>query len=228
MKWLFSLKEPKSRIARWIELLSAFDFDIEYRPGTKHGNADGMSRCPVPRDCQCPETEKKTLACGPCKKCLKRSEDMKSSLTASQDNEPCARQTRKLGSPYKHVNTERLYGQCMLNALLLAFALLTGIGMCSAAVFDGTLFPIFVRIPKDSETESQTNPLTEGRHPDDGRTRPKLNFIAPWSRCGNTVWLAIPFHTQHEKCRRVETRGSTRARLVNTTQTFLTPEPRDS
>ena len=26
--------------------MSSFDFSIEYRPGKKHGNADGMSRCP--------------------------------------------------------------------------------------------------------------------------------------------------------------------------------------
>ncbi|CAC5385857.1 unnamed protein product [Mytilus coruscus] len=28
--WLFSLKEPKDRIARWIEILSPFDFSVEY------------------------------------------------------------------------------------------------------------------------------------------------------------------------------------------------------
>jgi hypothetical protein len=38
--WLFSLKEPKGRIARWVEILSTFDFTVEYRPGNKHGNAD--------------------------------------------------------------------------------------------------------------------------------------------------------------------------------------------
>ena len=42
--WLFSLKHPKDRIARWIEIMSAFEFTIEYRPGVKHGNADAMSR----------------------------------------------------------------------------------------------------------------------------------------------------------------------------------------
>ena len=38
--WLFKMKEPKGRIARWIEILSAYDFEIQYRPGNKHGNAD--------------------------------------------------------------------------------------------------------------------------------------------------------------------------------------------
>ena len=53
--WLFSFKEPKGRIARWLEILSAFDFVVEYRPGQKHGNADALSRCYNPRDCDCPE-----------------------------------------------------------------------------------------------------------------------------------------------------------------------------
>jgi len=78
LKWLFSLKDPKSRIARWIEDLSEFDFVIEYRPGLKHNNSDGMSRCPNPRDCQCPESDT-SLQCGPCKKCNKRAVDMQSS-----------------------------------------------------------------------------------------------------------------------------------------------------
>ncbi len=72
LKWLFSLKEPKGRIARWIEILSAYHFTVEYRAGKKHGNADGMSRHPSH------EEGIETLACGPCTKCQKRSEDMQS------------------------------------------------------------------------------------------------------------------------------------------------------
>ena len=30
LKWLFSLKEPKHRVVRWIETLSKFDFKVEY------------------------------------------------------------------------------------------------------------------------------------------------------------------------------------------------------
>ena len=33
LKWLFSMKEPKYQIARWIEVLSEFDFELEYCPG---------------------------------------------------------------------------------------------------------------------------------------------------------------------------------------------------
>jgi len=79
LKWLFSLKEPKNRVARWVETRSAFDFEIEYRPGAKHQNADAMSRCPNPRDCRCSDTTAQ-LKCGPCSKCKKKSMDMQSSL----------------------------------------------------------------------------------------------------------------------------------------------------
>lgn len=74
LKWLFSLKEPKGRIARWIEILSAYHFRVEYRQGRKHANADALSRCPNPRACACDNQE--PLQCGPCKKCLRRSETM--------------------------------------------------------------------------------------------------------------------------------------------------------
>ena len=78
LKWLFSMKEPKARIARWIEALSSFTFSIEYRPGKLHGNADGMSRCPDPKHCECDDDTK--LKCGPCAKCIARTKDMDGSF----------------------------------------------------------------------------------------------------------------------------------------------------
>lgn len=83
LKWLYSLKEPKDRIARWIETLSAFDFVVEYRPGKKHGNADAMSRCPIAEGCQCPEAcDELTLKCGPCRKCRNRLENSEETKSA--------------------------------------------------------------------------------------------------------------------------------------------------
>ena len=76
LKWLYSLKEPKHRIARWIEVLSEFDFELEYRPGRKHSNADAMSRCPNPRQCSCNVVVEHDLPCKACKKCLHRAEQM--------------------------------------------------------------------------------------------------------------------------------------------------------
>ena len=31
-------------ILRWLEALSSYDFDIVFRPGTQHGNADSLSQ----------------------------------------------------------------------------------------------------------------------------------------------------------------------------------------
>ena len=53
----------------------SLQLEIEYRPGKRHGNADALSRCPNPRDCQCPEQDNLELKCGPCKKCLKRTSE---------------------------------------------------------------------------------------------------------------------------------------------------------
>ena len=86
--WLFKLKEPKGRIARWIELLSEYDFSIEYRPGAKHANADALSRCPNPWECRCSELDNlEQLRCGPCPKCRKRTVDMQYEHVAGESTE---------------------------------------------------------------------------------------------------------------------------------------------
>jgi hypothetical protein len=44
LRWLFEFKDPRGQVARWLEVLAQYDFDIEHRAGYKHANADGMSR----------------------------------------------------------------------------------------------------------------------------------------------------------------------------------------
>ncbi|VDH95366.1 Hypothetical predicted protein [Mytilus galloprovincialis] len=44
LKWLLSLKEPTGKFARWVALIQSYNFEIVYRPGSSHGNADGVSR----------------------------------------------------------------------------------------------------------------------------------------------------------------------------------------
>ena len=81
LKYMLSFKSPKGRIARWLEVVSEYDFTIEHRKGVKHGHSDGMSRYPNPSDCECSNTDNEVvLKCGPCKKCLKKAEQMKSGL----------------------------------------------------------------------------------------------------------------------------------------------------
>ena len=79
LTWLLSLKNPKSRVARWIEILASYVFEIQYRPGKNHANADGMSRCKDPWNCSCEQLDEDSqqfLSCGPCRKCQKRAEDV--------------------------------------------------------------------------------------------------------------------------------------------------------
>lgn len=47
LTWLQNLKEPEGRLARWALKLQAYDYEIIHRPGTKHQNADCLSRLPT-------------------------------------------------------------------------------------------------------------------------------------------------------------------------------------
>lgn len=44
LQWLLNLKQPSGRLARWISLIQAYSFTIQYRPGRVHNDADGLSR----------------------------------------------------------------------------------------------------------------------------------------------------------------------------------------
>ena len=44
--WLMSFKEPQGQVARWLERLQEYDYEIQDRPGRLHDNADGLSRRP--------------------------------------------------------------------------------------------------------------------------------------------------------------------------------------
>ena len=44
MKWIRSMEEPQGMILRWLETLSKHDFEVVFRPGSQHGNADSLSR----------------------------------------------------------------------------------------------------------------------------------------------------------------------------------------
>ncbi|GBN37648.1 Retrovirus-related Pol polyprotein from transposon 297, partial [Araneus ventricosus] len=60
LRWLLNFKEPEGQIARWIQRLQEYDFEIQHRKGTSHGNADALSRRPCKESCkQCTNAEKK-------------------------------------------------------------------------------------------------------------------------------------------------------------------------
>ena len=46
LKYVETMTCPSGIIERWLTTIADFDFQVEHRAGTKHGNADGMSRMP--------------------------------------------------------------------------------------------------------------------------------------------------------------------------------------
>ena len=54
LTWLLNFKEPEGMVARWIERLAFYQYDMQHRAGIKHGNADALSRC---SDCKRAECE---------------------------------------------------------------------------------------------------------------------------------------------------------------------------
>ena len=45
-QWLRRTPEPMAQMARWLTFMELFDFEVQHRPGARHGNADGLSRSP--------------------------------------------------------------------------------------------------------------------------------------------------------------------------------------
>ena len=46
LTWLLNFKNIEGQLSRWIEELSQYNFVIQHRSGSKHLNADGLSRIP--------------------------------------------------------------------------------------------------------------------------------------------------------------------------------------
>ena len=51
LKWLQTLKDPEGQLARWLEQLQEYEFEIIHRAGKRHSNADAMSRRPPCSQC---------------------------------------------------------------------------------------------------------------------------------------------------------------------------------
>lgn len=47
------MKEPEGQLARWLERLDEYNFEIIHRPGQLHGNTDSLSRGPCCQSCPC-------------------------------------------------------------------------------------------------------------------------------------------------------------------------------
>ncbi|KRY44222.1 Retrovirus-related Pol polyprotein from transposon 17.6, partial [Trichinella britovi] len=44
LTWLRTFKEPEGHVAQWLQQQREFDFEVIYRPGRKHQNAEELSR----------------------------------------------------------------------------------------------------------------------------------------------------------------------------------------
>ena len=44
LRWLINFKNPEGQIARWLEVLGTYDFEIQHRAGRIHSNVDALSR----------------------------------------------------------------------------------------------------------------------------------------------------------------------------------------
>ncbi|KAJ8346760.1 hypothetical protein SKAU_G00281610 [Synaphobranchus kaupii] len=53
LRWLTKMKEPEGQLARWLERLGEYNFEIIHRPGHLHSNADSLSRRPCRQSCSC-------------------------------------------------------------------------------------------------------------------------------------------------------------------------------
>lgn len=51
VSWMQNLKEPTGQVARWLQILGTYDLRVIHRSGSKHQNADAMSRFPC-KACQ--------------------------------------------------------------------------------------------------------------------------------------------------------------------------------
>ena len=49
LTWFRNFKQPEGQLARWIEQLQEYDFEVIHRRGVSHGNADALSRRPCPQ-----------------------------------------------------------------------------------------------------------------------------------------------------------------------------------
>ncbi|KAL5510338.1 hypothetical protein EMCRGX_G005867 [Ephydatia muelleri] len=44
LRWLHNFKEPEGQVARWLETMAEFQYEVIHRPGKQHCNADSLSR----------------------------------------------------------------------------------------------------------------------------------------------------------------------------------------
>jgi len=129
LRWVMSFKEPENQMARWLEILSQYDFSIIHRKGRKHENADFMSRLACdPVECECYDGQSilSDLPCAGCKECRKRHEQW-SSFMETEDI---------VHHRINTVHVNRVRSDCYNNAVLSKLSVLGRVFlMCFVSLF---------------------------------------------------------------------------------------------
>ena len=74
LTWLLKFKDPQGQLARWIEELSQYHMVVQFRSGSKHANADALSRRPddlYPCSSYVAGIKPTDLPCGGCHYCTR-------------------------------------------------------------------------------------------------------------------------------------------------------------
>lgn len=66
LRWLLNFKDIEGQLARWLQVLGTYDFEIEHRSGAKHLNADALSRRPCQDCAYCERTEQNSRVQSKC------------------------------------------------------------------------------------------------------------------------------------------------------------------
>ena len=59
LKWLHNFREPEGQVARWLAILSEYNFQVIHCPGAQHKNADALSHSPCK---QCDNAQEQAVA----------------------------------------------------------------------------------------------------------------------------------------------------------------------
>ena len=143
LRWIMSFKNPENQMARWMEVLSQYDFRIEHRKGSKHVNCDALSRIPCdPCECECYDgkTVLEELPCHGCDSCVKKHKEW-SILSDFDDVIPLVAKRVTVGN-----NSFKFSGIIvllqLLFELLLKYMVRLGCLAFSLMVFMGSFFKI--------------------------------------------------------------------------------------
>lgn len=82
LTWLLKFKNPEGQMARWLQMLNTYNFEIHHRPGRQHGNADGLSRRP----------------CFPCNYCSRQDQKEMYNNDEHNENVDFIRKTQQIDS----------------------------------------------------------------------------------------------------------------------------------